>query len=274
TPTYFETLEIPLLRGRSLSHQDTRYTPGVVVVNEAAAELIWPGDDPLGHVIEPGVDINDIDPDLFEVVGIVGDVADERLDADPGPAIYVPHSQQTWPTVAFAVRTAVDPSSLIPQVRELVAEMTEEATFSYMPLDDTLDRSVVERRFLTTVIGLFAFLALVLASVGIYGVLAYSVAQRTHEMGLRMALGAQASTVLSLVLKESMILVVIGVGIGLLGALAGTRLLTSQLFGVTATDPLTYVGVSLILIAAGIVATLVPSRRAVRVDPMVALRAE
>ncbi|MFG1691461.1 ABC transporter permease [Gemmatimonadota bacterium] len=274
TPTYFETLEIPLLRGRSLSHQDTRYTLGVVVVNEAAAELIWPGEDPLGHVIEPGVDINDVDPDLFEVVGVVGNVADERLDADPGAAIYVPHGQQTWPTVAFAVRTAVDPSSLVPQVRELVAEMTEEATFSYMPLEDTLDRSVVERRFLTTVIGLFAFLALVLASVGIYGVLAYSVAQRTHEMGLRMALGAQATRVLSLVLKESLLLVAIGVAIGLLGALAGTRLLTSQLFGVTATDPVTYLGMSLLLIAAGIVATLVPSRRAVRVDPMVALRAE
>ena len=274
TPTYFETLEIPLLRGRSFTDQDTRYTPGVVLVNEAAAELIWPGEDPLGHVIEPGVDINDVDPDLFEVVGVVGNVADERLDADPGAAIYVPHSQQTWPTVAFAVRTAVEPSSLIPQVRELVAEMTEEATFSYMPLEDTLDRSVVERRFLTTVIGLFAFLALVLSSVGIYGVLAYSVAQRTHEMGLRMALGAQAPRVLYLVMKESMVLVVIGLVMGVAGALAGTRLLASQLFGVTSTDPVTYVGVSLLLIAAGVLATLIPSRRAVRVDPMVALRAE
>jgi len=274
TPTYFETLEIPLLRGRQISHRDTRYSPGVVVVNEAAAELLWPGEDPLGHVIEPDVDINDVDPDLFEVVGVVGDVADERLDADPGPCIYVPHTQHTWPTVTFAVRTAVDPSSLTPQVRELVAEMTDEATFSFQPLEETLDGSVVERRFLTAVLSLFALVALMLASVGIYGVLAYSVAQRTKEMGLRMALGGQASRVLALVLRETLVLVAAGIAIGVAGALAGTRVLASQLFGVTATDPATYVGVSLLLAAAGIVATLVPSLRAVRVDPVVALRAE
>jgi putative ABC transport system permease protein len=274
TPTYFDALQIPLLRGRQFSSTDMRAAPGVVIVNETAANRYWPDEDVIGKQIRPRVDITDADPVLFEVVGVVADVKDSRLDVETTPTIYVPCTQQTWPTMGFALRTAGDPEVLIGPVRNLLAEMTQEATFQFSTLDQTLERSMVERRFPTVLLGLFAALALGLAAVGIYGMLAYSVVQRTHEIGVRMALGALPPSVFTLVLKEGFVLIVVGMTVGLGVAFAATRLLSSILFNVSTTDPLTFVGVSGMLLIAAFLACLLPTRRATRVDPLVALRVE
>jgi len=274
SPTYFETLQMPLLRGRQFHNLDLRNAPGVVIVNETAANRFWPDEDPIGKRIRPSVDITDSDPVVFEIVGVVGDAKDLKLDLEATPTIYVPCTQQTWPNMGFALRTAGDPMALVGPVRSLLAEMTQEATFRFATLDQTLERSVVERRFPTILLGLFAALALGLAAVGIYGMLAYSVVQRTHEIGVRLALGAQAPSVFALVLKEGIVQVVVGMAIGLVVALAATRLISSILFNVTATDPLTFVGVSMVLLFAAFFACLLPTRRATRVDPLIALRFE
>ena len=274
TPTYFETLQIRLLRGRTFNSLDLRDAPGVVVVNETAANRFWPDEDPIGKRIRPSVDITSSDPVVYEIVGVVGDVKDLKLDVDASPTIYAPCTQQTWPNMGFALRTAGDPMALVGPVRTLLAEMTQEATFRFATLDQTLDRSVLERRFPTILLGVFATLALGLSAVGIYGMLAYSVVQRTHEIGVRMALGAQTPRVFALVLKEGAVLVVVGMAIGAVGALAATRLITSILFNVSTTDPLTFFGVSIVLLLAACVACYLPTRRATKVDPLIALRAD
>jgi putative ABC transport system permease protein len=176
--------------------------------------------------------------------------------------------------MGFALRTAGDPLALVGPVRNLLADMTQEATFQFATLDQTLERSMVDRRFPTILLGLFAGLALVLAAVGLYGLLAYSVAQRTHEIGVRMALGAKAPTVFALVLKEGLALVAAGMIFGLGIAIASTRLLSSILFNVQATDPLTFFAVSVLLLVAAFLACLLPTRRATKVDPLIALRSE
>ena len=274
TPTYFETLQIPMLRGRSFNNLDMRDAPGVVVINETAASRFWPDEDPIGKRIRPSVDITDSDPVVYEIVGVVGDVKDLKLDVEASPTIYAPCTQQTWPNMGFALRTAGDPMALVGPVRALLAEMTQEATFRFATLDQTLDRSVLERRFPTVLLGLFATLALGLAAVGIYGMLAYAVVQRTHEIGVRMALGAQAPNVFALVLREGFTLVAIGMTVGLAVALGATRLVSNILFNVTTTDPLTFVGVSIVLLTAALLACLLPTRRATRVDPLIALRSD
>ena len=272
TPTYFETLQIPLLRGRGFNNLDVRDAPGAVVVNETAANRFWPDEDPIGRRIRPQVDITSSDPVVYEIVGVVGDVKDLKLDVEASPTIYAPCTQQTWPNMGFALRTAGDPMALIGPVRNLLADMTQEATFRFATLDQTLDRSVVERRFPTVLLGLFAILALGLSAIGIYGMLAYSVVQRTHEIGVRMALGAHSPRVFAMVIKEGTALVVVGMIVGLTVALAATRLVSSILFNVTTTDPLTFVGVSVILLLTAFFACLLPTRRATRVDPLIALR--
>lgn len=274
TPTYFEALQISMIRGRQFNKLDMRDAPGVVIINETAANRHWPDQDPIGKRIRPRVDITDSDPDVFEIVGVVADVKGSRLDEETTPTIYVPCMQQTWPTMGFALRTEGDPNALIGPARNLLADMTQEATFQFSTLDQTLDRSMVERRFPTVLLGLFAGLALLLSVVGIYGMLAYSVVHRTHEIGVRMALGAQAPGVFGLILKEGVVLVLIGMLVGLGGAFAATRLLTTLLFNITATDPVTFVGVSLILLIAALLACLLPTRRATRVDPLIALRVD
>jgi putative ABC transport system permease protein len=274
TPTYFETLQIPLLRGRGFNNLDKRDAPGAVVVNETAANRFWPDEDPIGKRIRPQVDITSSDPVVYEIVGVVGDVKDLKLDVEASPTIYAPCTQQTWPNMGFALRTAGDPMALVGPVRNLLADMTQEATFRFATLDQTLDRSVLERRFPTVLLGLFAILALGLSAIGIYGMLAYSVVQRTFEIGVRMALGAHSPRVFAMVIKEGTALVAVGMIVGLVVALAATRLVSSILFNVTTTDPLTFVGVSVILLLTAFFACLLPTRRATRVDPLIALRSE
>jgi putative ABC transport system permease protein len=274
TRSYFETLEIPLLRGEMFTNQATRDSPGVMLVNEAAAREFWPDEDPVGQLVRPDVDITDADPTLFEVIGVVGSVRDQGLDAEPSSTFYVPHTQQTWPAMYFAVRTEKDGAPLIPEIREVINALSQEASFSFNSLEEVMADSVQERRFITLVIGVFAALALSLAGVGVFGVLSYSVTQRTRELGLRRALGADRSSVFALVSSESAVLLALGTGLGLALSLVATRLVSSFLFGVGATDLRTYLASVLLLVVSGALASYVPARRATRIDPMVALEQE
>jgi putative ABC transport system permease protein len=274
TPTYFETLGIPLLRGSLFGERDQRSSPGVALVNEETARQFWPDEDPLGQLFRPDVDITNEDPVLFQVVGVVGDVRDRGLDEEPSPTIYVPHTQQTWPAMTFVVRAAVEPDTLIPQIRAIIAELSQEASFSFRHLDDLLTQSTEERRFITLVMGFFAAMALTLSAVGVYGVLSYSVTQRRRELGLRRALGADEASVLGLVAKESARLLALGTVVGFGGSFMFNRLVASLLFGIATSDVTTYATACGILAVSGAFATYLPGRRASRIDPMVALREE
>jgi putative ABC transport system permease protein len=246
----------------------------VALVNEAAARAFWPDEDPLGKVIHPDVDITGRDPTSFEVVGVVGDVRDVALDAAPSPIIYVPHTQQTWPTMTFAVRAAGDPSALVPTVRMIVNELTHEATFSFQRLDEVLRYSTAERRLITTVIGLFGIIALVLAAVGTFGLLSHSVSTRTRELAVRRALGADETGVLRIVVLEGGALIFAGMALGIPGSLGVSRLVSGLLYGVGPMDPKAYLAACGVLGLSGIVATFLPARRAMRIHPTVALRHE
>ncbi len=274
TPSYFAALRIPLVRGRWFLSQDERDHPGVVLINQAAAEAFWPDEDPLGRRIYPDVDITEIDPTEFEVVGIVGDVRNIGLDVDAGPCIYVPCTQQTWPNMTFAVRTRGDPMMAATAVRGEVLAMTDEASFSFRPLGGTLTRSITQRRFPMMLLGFFAAIALILAAAGIYGVLSCMVAERTREVGIRMALGAQPSQVVNMFIRQGMRLVLIGAAAGLLAALALARVIEGMLFNTPPADPGTHIIMIVILMMAAFGACYLPTRRAALIDPVETLRSE
>jgi putative ABC transport system permease protein len=272
TPLYFQTMRIPLLKGRHFSEQDREDAPPVVIINEAAARRFWPSEEVLGKRLG----FEDEGRDVWgEVVGIVGDVKHERLDAEAKPEVYFPYRQYPKNFMSLVVRTSSDPAGMIAGVREQVLAVDrDQPVFDIMTMEQRISKSVAQSRFIMLLLGLFSALALLLAAVGIYGVMAYVVAQRTHEIGIRMALGAQRSDVLKLVVGQGMILAFVGVVLGLVAAFALTRLMSSLLYGVTATDPLTFGGVAVILSAVALLATIIPARRATRVDPMEALRYE
>jgi putative ABC transport system permease protein len=272
TPLYFQTMRIPLLKGRHFSEQDREDAPPVVIINEAAARRFWPSEEVLGKRLG----FEDEGRDVWgEVVGIVGDVKHERLDAEAKPEVYFPYRQYPKNFMSLVVRTSSDPAGMIAGVREQVLAVDrDQPVFDIMTMEQRISKSVAQSRFIMLLLGLFSALALLLAAVGIYGVMAYVVAQRTHEIGIRMALGAQRSDVLKLVVGQGMILAFVGVVLGMVAAFALTRLMSSLLYGVTATDPLTFGGVAVILSAVALLATIIPARRATRVDPMEALRYE
>ncbi|HEX4544070.1 MAG TPA: ABC transporter permease [Candidatus Acidoferrum sp.] len=273
SPGFLATLRIPLLRGRDIASTDTSDSPGVILINETIAKLIWPGEDPLGKRVKVG----GLDHDWLTVIGVVGSVHHEGLDTAPDTQMYIPHTQWPYPDtgMTFVVRTAGAPSTLAPAAREAIHSLDATQPLSrVMPLEDYVALSVQGRRFALILIGAFATLALLLSVVGIYGVTAYSVAQRTHEIGIRMALGAQRSEVMGLVLRQGMALIVVGSLLGVAASLGLTRFLGSLLFDVTPTDPTTFALVVALLIAVAALACWIPARRATRVDPMVALRYE
>jgi putative ABC transport system permease protein len=270
SPGALRLLGVAIERGREFAADDRAEGRPVVVVNETLARRLWPGEDPLGKRIGLGPG----DTQAREVVGVVREVR-QALDVAPGPQIYAPIAQVPWPFTTLIVRTALAPAALQRALRaEVDAIDSELPVEAPRTVDAVLAGTVARRRFSALVLTGFAAAAMLLAVLGIHGTLAYLVAQRTREMGVRLALGAQRRAVLSLVLRDGLRLAATGVGLGLLLAWACSRALASQLFQISATDPLTYAGVSVALLAAAVLATLVPAWRATRVDPMVALRAE
>ncbi|MGO9272228.1 MAG: ABC transporter permease [Terriglobia bacterium] len=283
TPDYFRTMGIPLLQGRSFTEQDAYEAPWVVIINRMLANRFFPNENPMGKRLalggqkNPGQPVTDSSgrPLWMEVVGVVADTKNLGLNAETVPDVYVPYWQWPMQSPALVVRTAANPAILAAAIRSEV-----KATNKNLPppmiqsMDDILYDTVAQPRYQTMLLNLFGISALILAAVGIYGVTSYAVTQRTHEIGIRVALGAERSDVLKLVLGQGFKLALMGVGIGILGALGLTRLLSSLLYGVKPADPLTFVIVSLLSIAVALVACYVPARRATKVHPMVALRYE
>ena len=271
---YFQTMGIPLVKGRYFDARDSSEAPGVAIVSEKLAQKYWPGEDPVGKRItfEGGQQ----QPRWREVVGVVGHVRNEGLEGESRGQYYVPYAQRpNNPDLFLVVRTDGDPTVLAPLVRGRIASVDRDLpVYKVTTMEKLVSDSLSQRRFSMFLFGVFAALALALAVVGLYGVMSYAVTQRTHEIGLRMALGAQARDVLRMVVGQGMALVGVGLGLGLLGAFALTRYMSSLLYEVSAVDPLTYAGIAVLLAAVALVAAFLPARRATKVDPMVALRYE
>ena len=270
TPGHFETMRIPLLSGRDFTDFDRENTTRVAVINEAMAKMVWPGQEPLGKrfaIVQ--------EPHLLQVVGVVGTAVIGQIGEEPQPIAYLPMRQAYSPAAALVVRTNGNPEPLLGAVRTQVQPIDKNLAFTNgQTVQQILGQGLWAARMGAALLGLFGALALILASIGIYGVLAYSVAQRTSEIGLRMALGAQPRQVLGLVLKQGMLLALAGATAGILVALPVARQAAGLLYGVSATDPLTYVGITLLLMAVALLACYLPARRATRIDPLVALRVE
>jgi putative ABC transport system permease protein len=272
TTGYFHAMGIPLLKGRNFTEQDAHSSSQVAVVNETLARTVFPGQDPIGKYIL------DFGPakDKLQIVGVVGNVRHLGLESDPRPEVYLPFGQAHWPSVFMVVRAKTsDPLALTSGVQNAVWSVNKDIPLSNLrTMQDVIARSVVRRRFTTLLLAIFAGLAMLLAAVGLYGVMSYTVAQRTHEIGIRMALGAQKADVLKLVVRQGMSLVTLGVVLGIVASVAATRLMSGLLFGVSATDPAVFGGIAALLASVALAANYVPARRATEVDPMVALRYE
>jgi putative ABC transport system permease protein len=266
---YLRSMRIPLLRGRGFTEQEVRQNAKVVLISETLASGVFPNEDPLGQRLLLGLS----EQTPFEIIGIVGDIRHRTLEAAPFPTMYLPEISTGWTNLT--IHTVGDPLNLAAAVRrEVLAIDPDQPIAAVRTMEQVLSESVAAPRYRVWLLGLFALVALVLAAVGIYGVISYSVAQRTHEIGIRMALGAQSRDVQRLVIGQGIKLALIGVGAGLLGAVGLTRLLAGLLFEVKAIDPLTFAGVAVILITIALLACGIPARRATKVDPMIALRCE
>ncbi len=270
---YFGALRIPLLRGRMFDVSDTPSSPHAAVVSQSLVQKYWPNKDPIGQTIQFGN--MDGDLRLLHIVGVVGDVHSYGLDQAPAPTIYG-NALQRLPSSSYTVvaRGQTEAAALVPAMREAVRGLDPQLPLKFRTLDQVFSSSLDRQRFSLVIFVVFGVVALLLAAMGIYGVTSYAVAQRTQEIGIRMALGAQMQDVLKLVLRSAMSLVVIGTVLGLVGAYAATRVMSSLLFGVTTTDLFTFVAVPLVLFAVALIASVIPARRATKVDPLVALRYE
>lgn len=270
-PRYFEAMGIPLLTGRVFTEWDTLEAPQVLVVNETMSRRLWPGEEVVGKRVKLG----DPNGGWTQIVGVVKDVKHNGLNAEPAMDAYAPHLQVPWPWMTIALRSNLDPTSLEAAVRrEVQAIDPDKAVASVKTMDQLIGESVGERRLSLVLFGLFAVVALLLSAVGIYGVMAYGVTQRTHEIGIRIAVGAQPRDVVKLVVGRGMTLALTGVAIGVGAAYGLTRLMASLLFEISTTDPATFVVIALILVGVALLACYIPALRATKVDPMVALRHE
>jgi putative ABC transport system permease protein len=274
---YFEVMGVRLLKGRAFTLADTAESPRVAIINETLARRLWPGEDPIGKRLKTGT-IETPDPwnPWCEVVGVVADIKLEGLERDTLAQTFFPLQQRPRsPTLWLVVRTAGDPLLSVAAVERAIHAVEKDLpVYSIRSMDQLLGSSLATRRLTLVLLAGLAALALLLAAVGIYGVISYSVRQRTHELGIRMALGAQAGDVLRLILVQGLKLAFIGVAIGLTAALSLTRWMKSLLFEVRPTDPMTFVVIALLLIAVALLACWVPARRATKVDPVVALHCE
>jgi putative ABC transport system permease protein len=264
-------MHIPLLAGRWLDQTDTAKSPGTLLVNEAFAKRFFPGQDVLGKHLDL---LGDVQPNR-EIVGVVGNISHRALSDPQEPEMYVAYAQYAPPTMSLVVRAVADPSTLAAALHETVRTIDKDETLSKIrPLDDIVTSSVSQPRFSSLLMSLFAGLAVTLAAIGIYGVMAYSVSQRTNEIGIHMSLGAGQSDVLKMVVWQGMKLAMAGALIGIVGSVLFGRFLATMLYGVKPSDPFTFVLVSIGLFAVSLAANYIPARRAMRVDPMTALRYE
>lgn len=261
-------MQIPLLRGRDITEQDGPGALPVLVVSQTTAQKFWGREDPLGRVLRVGAR-------TFTIIGVVGDVHDTALNQPPAPEVYFSAAIRQWRLMDIVLRTEGDPMALLSAVRRRLHEMDSELPMSNVnTMEGWIANNAAQPRLNTVLLEVFAGIALLIAAIGIYGVLAYAVNQRTREIGLRMALGAKSGHVLAVVIREGMTMALAGIGVGLLGALAVSRALSSLLFGMQARDPATFATVAAILALVAMAASGVPALRAVQVDPAVALRHE
>jgi predicted permease len=272
-PEYFEAVGMTILRGRGFTAQDNENAPRVAVINETFARYYFGDENPIGRRFGGGPETSG----QIEIVGVAKDAKYTSL-REPAPRThYIPYRQDptSWRETTFQIRTAADPANVIAAVRQAAREIDANLPlFNIKTLATQVDESLAQERLIGAISSFFGLLALLLAAIGLYGIMAYAVSQRTREVGLRMALGAHRGAVLRMILRQGMKLVLIGAGLGLAASFAVTRLIASQLFGVTATDPVTFVGAPILLLAVALLACFAPARRATKVDPLVALRCE
>jgi len=271
-PDFFETLGIPLLKGRSFTGREGVEASGKVVISSAMAKKLWPNEDPIGKHVTIYMKRNNTPS---EVIGVVGDVKHAGLDQDVHPTAYWPYPELSFPFMTLVVRTDGDPAALTAAVRQTVLSLDKDQPLGdVLPMEALLSVSLARTRFATEVLAAFAGMALLLAVSGIYGLVAYDVEERTREIGIRMALGARQRSVMGLILKKGLTLVCLGIGLGTLASLALTRLMTSVLFGIRANDPATFVMVAVMLAGVALVAGFLATRRVSRIEPMSALRCD
>ena len=275
SPGYFATMGIDMVSGRDFEMSDDRVAKGVAVVDQVLVDRYFAGEDPIGKVIgglPPHVALGGFFPASFEIVGVVGDVKYFGLAQPSEPSLYLPVAQAPFRRMSFILRTNTDPESLIEPARRVIQASDPTVPISRVStMERIVSTSVARERFSVMLLVLFAGVALVLASVGVYGVISYGVSQRTAELGVRVAMGAEPEDVLGLILKQGAMLAAVGIGLGLLGASFLSRVLASQLYGVGATDPITYAAVAAALFAVALAAVYIPARRAAHLDPVVAL---
>jgi putative ABC transport system permease protein len=270
TPDYFRAQRVPLRKGRVFTDDDKAGAPGAIIVNEAFARRYLPGVEPLGQRLHASV--NDIEG---EIVGVVGDIRGASLARPGTPEYYIPEATAAFNDMSLVVRTTGDPAPLTPALRQAVAEMDkDQPLYEVRTMESLVARSVARQRFSMTLIGVFAALAMVLAAVGVFSVMSSLVAQRTHEIGVRMALGARQRDILSMVVRHGAMLTLVGIATGVVASFVFMRLMSSLLYEVSATDPVIYVGITVLLAAVALLACYVPARRATKVDPLIALRHE
>ena len=271
---YFHTMHIPLIAGRVFDAHDDAQARPVIIVNETFAKKFFPGENQLGKRITPDVSVSGTPP-VREIVGVVGDVKHRTLWLPPDPECYMPYDQMPFGSMTLVVRASQDPLQLVPAMREQVKALDAELpVYHERTMDTYVSNSIAQRRFTGVVCSAFAAVGLILAMVGLYGVMSYAVEQRTHEIGIRVAVGAERKDILRVMLTHGLRLSLIGVAIGTIGALALSRVIASQLYQVTSTDVRTYIVVSIVLTGVALAACYIPARRATRVDPIVALRYE
>ena len=271
---YLKTMRIPLISGRDFTPRDERDSLPVVLINEALARRYFPNENPVGKHIQPHV-ADTGEEKVREIVGVVGDVHHRNLWQSTDPECYVPYDQVALGAMNVVVRSQGEPMSLLPSIREQVRALdTELPIYKARDMRDYVAASVAQRKFTSMLVSVFAAAGLLLATVGLFGLISYSVAQRRTEIGIRVAVGAERGDIISMVLRSGIALALAGIVVGLAGTLALSSVLKSQLFGVTATDPLTFIGVALGLIAVATAACYIPAWRAANADPLVALRNE
>jgi putative ABC transport system permease protein len=275
SPNYFHVMNIPVLQGRTFTRGDNEQSRTVLMVNQSLVDKNFSGENVVGRRINFGRTDDNQQPVWLEIVGVVADIKNLELKEPPEPEVYFSTLQGPFQTMSIVIRSNTEPTSLVSAVRQAVAEVDKTVPIAdFETMERLVTESVMQPRFNMVLLGLFSGIALLLSAAGIYGVTSYTVTQRTHELGIRLALGAQLGDVLKLILQQGLIVIFIGVAIGLGAAFVLTRLLKTLVFGVSTTDPLTFLGITLLLSLIALIACYIPARRATKVDPLVALRYE